>query len=341
MPRSTGQLEQEAEQARADLSATLDALRSRLTPGQLLDDFMDSARDGAAGRFVQNLGRNVQENPLPLALVGVGLAWTMIATASSRRDGGSTRAGDSTRPGHLGPDDIQEGFGGGIDSLSEKAGHTTDRFGGKVAGKIRKGGHAVAGAREGIADATIRATHTVSSVGSAASDLYQRTARAGSKAGSRVAGQASELADRMGSAGRGFVDFCKEQPVVLVGLGLAIGAAIGALLPVSRTEDRLLGEASKRIKEQARELAESAYEAGGDAASKATGQAASAATKPASAASEALEDVGPEGALQAGPSGSRAPALQGNESASLVPSEDQGSSPDLEKTMNAAGDRRD
>jgi ElaB/YqjD/DUF883 family membrane-anchored ribosome-binding protein len=297
MPRPTGQLEQEAEQARADLSATLDALRARLTPGQLLDDFMDSARDGSAGRFVQNLGRNVQENPLPVALVGLGLAWTMISTAASRRDGGFERARASTESGYFGPDTIEDGVGAGVDSLTEAA----------PAG---------------------------SATAARATDLYRRTARAGSQAKDRITGQASEFTERVSSASRGLVDFCKEQPVVLVGLGLAIGAAIGALLPASRTEDRLFGEASKRIKEQAGDMAERAYDTGEDAVSKAVDQAAS-------AASEALQGMGSESGLRPASSGSSAPPLQDDESTSLVPSENQGSSPDWDKTITAAGDRRD
>jgi ElaB/YqjD/DUF883 family membrane-anchored ribosome-binding protein len=338
MPRPTGQLEQEAEQARTDLSATLDALRARLTPGQLLDDFMDSARDGSAGRFVQNLGRNVQENPLPVALVGLGLAWTMISTVASRRDGGFERARATTESGYFGPDTIENGVGAGVDSLTEATGHPTTRFGDNVTRKVRKAGRAVEDIREGVADAAAGATQSLSFAGSAtaarATDLYRRTAHAGIQAKDRITGQASELTERVSTASRGLVDFCKEQPVVLVGLGLAIGAAIGALLPASRTEDRLFGQASKRIKEQAGDMAERAYDTGEEAVSKAVDQAAS-------AASEALQGMGSESAIRPASSGSSAPPLQDDESTSLVPSENQGSSPDRDKTITAAGDRRD
>ena len=81
------------------------------------------------------------------------------------------------------------------------------------------------------------------------------------------------------------------------------------------------------------QISSGAYEAGEDAAFQVTGQAASAAT-------EALRSMGTVSAPQASPSGSHAPALQDSES-TLVPSEDQGSSPDRDKTVTAAGDRRD
>jgi hypothetical protein len=51
------------------------------------------------------------------------------------------------------------------------------------------------------------------------------------------------------------MDFVSEQPVVVVGLGLAIGAAIGAASPSTETEDRLMGESSDALKKEAADLA--------------------------------------------------------------------------------------
>jgi hypothetical protein len=51
------------------------------------------------------------------------------------------------------------------------------------------------------------------------------------------------------------MDFAYEQPLVLVGLGLAIGAAIGAASPSTEAEDELMGETSDAVKEQTADLA--------------------------------------------------------------------------------------
>jgi hypothetical protein len=48
----------------------------------------------------------------------------------------------------------------------------------------------------------------------------------------------------------------------LAGLGLAVGALIGALMPTSETEDRMMGEASDRVKERAAEQYETARKVG-------------------------------------------------------------------------------
>ena len=67
--------------------------------------------------------------------------------------------------------------------------------------------------------------------------------------------------DRVGSAGRRAGDALEEAPLIALAAGLAAGAAIAALLPRTRTEDRLLKPVTKR----ARESAQSAYAAAKDA----------------------------------------------------------------------------
>lgn len=57
---------------RGSYSATIfDELRERITPGQLVDQAVDYARDSGGGMFVRNLGRQTTANPLPVALAGL------------------------------------------------------------------------------------------------------------------------------------------------------------------------------------------------------------------------------------------------------------------------------
>lgn len=72
----------EIEQTRHEMDSTLTAIGQRLTPGQLVDQGIDYLRSSGANEFVQNLGGQVKNNPLPVALVGIGVAWLM---ASSRQ----------------------------------------------------------------------------------------------------------------------------------------------------------------------------------------------------------------------------------------------------------------
>src|SRR5512138_3192626 len=83
MTRLSEQLEREAEIARTNLAADLAELRHRMTPGQIVDEVADYARDTPAADFARNLVRDLRGNPLPLLLIGAGIAWSIIA--SSRR----------------------------------------------------------------------------------------------------------------------------------------------------------------------------------------------------------------------------------------------------------------
>jgi hypothetical protein len=85
MGTQSEQLEQQAHQLRARISATMQTLRHRMTPGQVVDQVADYAQHGPAAEFFRNLGREARENPLPLALTAIGAAWLIVASSLSRR----------------------------------------------------------------------------------------------------------------------------------------------------------------------------------------------------------------------------------------------------------------
>jgi hypothetical protein len=51
------QLERETEQARTELVSSLDALRDRLTPDQVVEEAMDYARETRLAQFARNTTR--------------------------------------------------------------------------------------------------------------------------------------------------------------------------------------------------------------------------------------------------------------------------------------------
>jgi hypothetical protein len=52
----------------------------------------------------------------------------------------------------------------------------------------------------------------------------------------------------------------RQRPLLVVGLGIGLGMALGALLPWSRMEDELLGDQAERLKDTVRDLASDCYE---------------------------------------------------------------------------------
>src|SRR5262245_57388983 len=83
--RAPEEIQADIERTRVDLDETLSALENRLTPGQLMDQGMDYLRGSGARRYMQRLGESVQQDPIPLALVGVGLAWLMMSDRRGSR----------------------------------------------------------------------------------------------------------------------------------------------------------------------------------------------------------------------------------------------------------------
>src|SRR6201998_2994447 len=85
MESQSEQLEREAEETRWQLSGTLEELRGGMTPGRVVDQLIDYTRDGPAAEFLGSLGREVRENPVPLVLIGIGIAWLMVASSRTSR----------------------------------------------------------------------------------------------------------------------------------------------------------------------------------------------------------------------------------------------------------------
>jgi hypothetical protein len=56
-----------------------------MTPGQVIDQLLAYAREGPAADFRRNLANEVRENPLPLVLIKIGIAWLIVASSRSSR----------------------------------------------------------------------------------------------------------------------------------------------------------------------------------------------------------------------------------------------------------------
>ena len=80
--KSSAELQREIELQRSRVESTIDQIQEKLSPGQLVDELLAYTK-GGGGEFVASLQRNVTANPLPVALLGVSLAWLMAKPASA------------------------------------------------------------------------------------------------------------------------------------------------------------------------------------------------------------------------------------------------------------------
>src|SRR5919198_6535657 len=93
------QLERETQSCRDQLADTLDELRARMTPGEVVDQFVDYAKDTTGGLFFENLKQQVANNPLPVAVMAAGFAWLMVGkgVSASRLRQGTASVADKGR----------------------------------------------------------------------------------------------------------------------------------------------------------------------------------------------------------------------------------------------------
>src|SRR5690606_35010422 len=214
--------------------------QQRLTAGQLMEQGLHYLRHSGGREFFANLGSSVKENPLPVALVGVGLAWLMM--------GG--QRGDA-RPG------LEVGYGGedaGVSSLGEAASGTRERLGETAAAARERASGALTSTRERISGLASGARERLGGTAAAA-----RERLASARAGARRFGASARSGVQR--ARGGYERMAREQPLALGAVGLAIGALLAAVLPRTRQEDALMGEARDRVAERARELAQEGAEA--------------------------------------------------------------------------------
>jgi hypothetical protein len=236
--QSAVELEHEAEALRSQVADTAESLKAKLTPGQVIDELTSVFRGTGGAETLSTLKLQVQENPLPIVLVGTGLAWLMLgkAPASGAQESERNQAylyGDwRDRPGQAG------------DAESDVA----------AAG----------------ADFAASISNTASSVAASASDMA-------SSVGEAVAGTAQSLKRKGADADRmmhsGIQAILDQDPFVLAALGVALGTAIGAALPATEFESEQLGSLGDRVRQmgeeglaagldQAKEVAGRAFEAG-------------------------------------------------------------------------------
>jgi len=260
--RSSAEIERDVENTRARLSGTLDELRDRAQPGQIFEQVLDYAKQSGGADLARNLGQQMRDNPLPLLLIGAGIGWLMLGGGQAGRTTGavSYRPPATPRYGASGaawPEADDQGTASLTDRATGAAGAARDRIADAAGGLRDSIAGAVDSASEAVSGAYDKVTRAAGSVAEGASDAT-RTAR--DRASHLGEGARQGLQGGMDSARGGMGWLVSEQPLVLGALGLAVGAAIGALLPGTETEDRLMGETRDRLVGQARDTAEQGYE---------------------------------------------------------------------------------
>ncbi|MGI4802832.1 MAG: DUF3618 domain-containing protein [Janthinobacterium lividum] len=267
---SSAEIERQVEGTRAGLAHTLDVLRERVSPDHLVDQAVQYVRSAGGDDFTRNLTKAVQANPLPVLLIGAGIGWMMMSGQKSAsappagssvgaRTQGGISAGTSTTSGTVSR--VASSVGSSLGTAASSGREWT----GQAAGSIQ---HAASSMASQAANATGNAYEAVSGAASDAADKIASGAGAAADHVTSFAQEAQHRASAMGSSmgssvstsTQGLQRLLHDQPLVLAALGVAVGAAVGALLPVTQVENNLLGSSSDALQEKAKSAAHDGLE---------------------------------------------------------------------------------
>lgn len=272
--RSPEEIEREIAHTRSEIEDTLSQLQRNLSFGQIAERAMSYLREGKGSDIASSVGRGIRDNPLPLALIGVGITWFAL---SQRREGGGKAPERRyvTEEYVHGEVEFEPGYEPRYaGTYSTDGEQRMERAGERVSERAKE---SVEGAKERMASAKEGAKARMESARerarSAAQSAKERAAGAKEKAASAVSGargKASEVSGRARESARRASAEARyraaqvssqarerfsEQPLLLGFLGVVVGVVLGALTPSTQREKRMLGPARERFVSRADEIA--------------------------------------------------------------------------------------
>ena len=237
----TDQIERDLAATRTRMDRRLDELGDKLAPNQLVSDTLTQVTGGNGAAFAQTLIAKAKANPIPAALVGVGIAWLM---ASSQNNASRAEPDLRTR--------LRSAEAGVVrlqDEHPDVHASRVDDARGQVLGIARNAYDTASSYGERIKEAMASATQSLQ--------------EASNNLGSSASGAVGRLASGKGGLA--------GNPVVLGSAAALVGLVAGVLIPVSEQEERALGAIAGRLRTQGRDLAQDVVNRGAHVAGDALG----------------------------------------------------------------------
>ena len=260
------QIEQDIGATRARLDSTVGQLQERLTMKSLANSAAHAAVHGA-GVGSRAAVRAIKNNPVPAALVGLGVAWLIMDRVRARSYARATERGGYGNGEWLAPGATYtpggRGFAASGPSMAARVGEGAGAAAHAVGDAATSAAH---WARDTGAGAAHWAKDKVSGVASGVSD---RVSAGASAIGERASHLAERGRDMAGRAREGFWDSYDDNPLMIGAAAFAVGLVGGISMPSCPVENRLMGKASKNLKDKVRAAGEQALEAGKEVASRA------------------------------------------------------------------------
>jgi gas vesicle protein len=240
----TDAIRSDIEDTRANMSSTIDAIQEKLSPQRLTEQAKDAVRDATVGK-VQDMASNItemardtgsglmdsiRENPLPAALVGIGVGWLFLSARrrAAERDRWRPAYGSgSGRSANSYPYDRYGQYGSSQYGSSQPSQQENGKMS-QVADNVK----------DKLSDAGDRAQDMTDTVKEHASDM-------------------AEQAQWQAQRARGWLERTwDENPLVVAVAALAAGALVGLSIPETQVEREMMGEASGNVLQKAADTAQ-------------------------------------------------------------------------------------
>ncbi len=268
------QIRSNIEHTRAGLSETINALQEKLDPTRIAEQVKDQIREkateaydtakqavkeatiGKAEKIMANVSETasdmaeragtavkdssvvqyIRNNPLPLALVGIGIGMLTLSTRKKQQSAYNTGRDLGYR--------TYDESGKVITSAGESS--VTDR---------------ARNAAGGIADAARTATgRATSAVSSAADSVRDVASSAADTTRQQLSNVTAQVRQGTRAASDRYTNTLQENPMALGVVALAAGAIVGLVLPTTQVEGEYMGEVRDRLVGQAKSAAQEAVE---------------------------------------------------------------------------------
>lgn len=317
------------ETTRAQMSDTLSQIQERLSPARLKEQARESVREATIGR-VKQMARNagdkageagrsimdvVRDNPLPLAMIGLGAGWLLM---SSRRRGrveyhhdvlltertpvgyesgysnDHTRVyGQTSTPGSPSPESAVERARETVSERAHEMGDRAHEMKDRVTHRMTDVGESV---RERAGEIRETAQQRISGAAARLGDVA--TGIRG-----RVGDTAGALAERSQLAATRASQRYQETPWVGAAVALGLGVAAGLAIPETAREHELMGDRRDQLLGRARALGREKIDAVRNVASEVIADAKDSVRQTAQSLREDLSDSVREHAREEGLAG--------------------------------------
>ena len=283
-------IRRQIEHTRTQMGSTIHEIGNRLSPENLIEEAKSSAREATIGRIKEmkndanrkidgmstNVTQILSDNPLPVAIIGLGLGWLWLSERSKREtyqlgelDYGNGRRRyynefNREQPFNVGPETAN--------TVATKVEQTATEVRDRVTDTIQDAGQTVSDAAERAGE---KVGETASRVGEAVSSTVNRvgeTTEMIQARASETVDQARMEAERFGREAewrsrrvafktkQSLQDTMSGNPLSVGAVLVLAGAAVGAAFPVTEYENKLMGETRDRLLDSAKVRATDAVE---------------------------------------------------------------------------------